>query len=282
MSAKRASRSAAKAESVSPSQTGKHQEFYVSGAVGPQGGPSAGEWYALRKSVFAELRKYEIPENLVDAVHDFRPHAAVTWLNDKGEPATSDDVLVVPMVMESDRESPQPTQFVSELRDNLDDLWQWKLPTTAGDALAVYLRAQLNRTRTETAPVRANELLAPSIIARVAIDILGHFALVDQPPGYELVELFSALLGVDKKRLEGDRQFEAWKKAAWIVAQAPDVGIRELARLVNVNASSVSRWRKDPSFCEEVELTKRSIEVMKRQGIWPPAKMRQPRASQSE
>lgn len=276
MNAKRASRSAAKAETASPSQVGKRQKAIIRGSIGLE------EWNAIRDAAFAELRKYEIPEDLVDAVHGFRPHAAVTWLNDKDEPATSDDVLVVPMVTESEGELPETmSQQGSEPRHNLDDLWEWKLPTTAGDALAVYLRAQLNRTRSETAPVRAKDLLAPSIIARVATDILGTYALWGHPPGYELVELFSALLGVDKKPLEGDRQFDARNKAAWILAQAPDIGVRELAGLVKVNASSVSRWREDQSFCEEVETNKQTIEVMKRQGIWPPAKMR-PRAKQGQ
>jgi hypothetical protein len=276
MNAKTARRSAAKAESASPSQVGKHQEIIIPGSIGVE------EWNAIRDAAFAELRNYEIPEDLVDAVYGFRPHAAVTWLNDKDEPATSDDVLVVPKVTESEGESPETmSQQGSEPRDRLDDLWEWKLPTTAGDALAVYLRAQLNRTRSETAPVRTKDLLAPSIIARVATDILGTYALWGHPPGYELVELFSALLGVDKRPLEGDRQSEARNKAAWILAQAPDIGVRELARLVKVNASSVSRWREDQSFCEEVETNKQTIEVMKRQGIWPPAKMR-PRAKQGQ
>jgi hypothetical protein len=281
MNAKTARRSAAKAESASPSQTAKQQEIIAPDSVGPQGGPSVGEWYALRKAAFAELRKYEIPEDLVDAVHDFRPHAPVTWLNEKDEPARFGDVLVVPMVTESERESPETvSQHGSERRDNLDDLSEL-LPTTAGDALALYLRAQLNRTLSETAPVRAKKLLAPSIIARVAIDILDSDVVFGHPPGHELVGLFSALLGVDKRPLESDRQFDARNKAAWILAQAPDIGIRELARLVKVNASSVSRWREDQSFCEEVETNKQTIEVMKRQGIWPPAKMR-PRAKQGQ
>ena len=126
MSAKRANRSAAKAKSGSPSQTAKHPEVIVPLAVGPQGGPSVDEWYALRKSVFVELRKYEIPEDLVDAVHDFRPHASVTWLNEKGEPARFGDALVVPMVKESERESPETVSpHRSEQRDNLDELSEW-------------------------------------------------------------------------------------------------------------------------------------------------------------
>ncbi len=272
MSAKRAQHGSGKQAADSPSQIAEDDE--AASVPGPFGNaPSLEEWYAVRKAAFAELRKYEIPQNLVDAVHDFRPHAAVTWLNDKGEPADSDDVLVVPMVAEPERKPPETTsQFPSGAREKFDELSQWTLPKAAGDALAVYLLSQLRRTRAETAAVRAKKLLAPSIIARVAIDILSTYALFGRPPGDELVELFSALLGVDKRPLEGDRQFEAREKAAWILAQVPDMSTRGLARFLKVDASTVSRWRRDQSFVAQIESKKIRSKICKDKAFGPTQK----------
>lgn len=78
------------------------------GPIGVHGEPSLEEWYALRGARFDELRRFSIPQNLVNAVHDFKPHASVTWLNDKGTAAGPDDVLVEPVIGETPPKLPAP------------------------------------------------------------------------------------------------------------------------------------------------------------------------------
>jgi hypothetical protein len=161
-------------------------------------------------------------------------------------------------------------QFLSDAKIKFDELSNWSLPKTAGDALAGCLRSQLALLDAETAPVRSKKMLAPSVIAGVAIDILETCVLFDQPPGQELVDLFRALLKVDKRPLKSSREFSARYRAAWMLAQKPNVSTRQLARILGVEPSSVSRWRKDASFGKMVESKKQSIQDLKARGLWPP------------
>jgi hypothetical protein len=249
-----------------PSQAGKHQENNAPRPVRP----GSSSFQGLPDALFAELRKYDIPQNLLDAVEDFGPQVAVTWLNERGMPAGPDDAAVEPVIAKPGTKSPETmSRPRSWARDRFVELWQGGPPKRAGDALAECLRSQLKQTRSETVPVRSKKLLAPSIIARVAVDMLYEYAVLDQPPGLELIELFRELLRVDKRRLEGDRQLEAREEAVRILAEKPDIGTRELARLVKVDASSVSRWRKDGSFSAEIEFQKNLNRNLRKHGLWP-------------
>jgi hypothetical protein len=135
---------------------------------------------------------------------------------------------------------------------------------------AINSGAHLALAEHHAAPVRSKNMLAKSVIAGVAMDIFENCELFHQPAGPELIGLFRALLKVDKKPLKSSRQFSARYNAAQILAQRPFIGTRKLAELLEVEASTVSRWRRDPSFRERVESTKRSIESLKQLGHWPP------------
>jgi hypothetical protein len=173
-------------------------------------------------------------------------------------------------------------QFLSDGQTKFRELSKPALPKTAGDALAGCLLYQLALTNTETAPVRSKKMLAPSVIAGVAIYILETCALFDQPAGQELIALFRALLKVDRRPLKSSREFSARYKAAWILAQRPNVSTRELARILDVEPSSVSRWRKDVSFGKMVDSKKRSIQDLKAPGIWPPPGVSQAAAAEEK
>ena len=85
---------------------------------------------------------------------------------------------------------------------------------------------KLNKMRSETAPVRAKDLLAPSIIARVATDILGTYAVWVTRQAMNLLS-YSARFWVSKKKpSQGDRQFDARNKAAGTRASARHRGQR--------------------------------------------------------
>jgi DNA-binding MarR family transcriptional regulator len=183
---------------------------------------------------------------------------------------------VEPVVEDEPRKAPAAMkQFLSNAKIKFDELSHWSLPKTAGDALAGCLRSQLALLDAETAPVRSKKMLAPSVIAGVAIDILATCVLFDQPPGQELVDLFRALLKVDKRPLKSSREFSARYRAAWMLAQKPNVSTRQLARILDVEPSSVSRWRKDASFGKMVESKKQSIQDLKARGLWPPPRARE-------
>src|SRR5947207_10548198 len=63
----------------------------VRGPSAIAGKPTLEEWKYVRDAAFDELRKYPIPETLIQAVQDFRPHAEVSRVTEKGEPAGLND-----------------------------------------------------------------------------------------------------------------------------------------------------------------------------------------------
>jgi hypothetical protein len=255
---------------AAPPQSGEESDtVYVVGPIGIQGQPTSEEWYYLRNAMFDELRKFPIPRNLIDAVCDFQPYASVTWLNDRGVAAGPKDVLVEPVV-----EKPPKSLAAKSLSAAFGnvELFEASLPRTAGESLAVCLRYQLALANREAAAVRRRKFLAPSVIACIAMELLDSCALFDQPVGPELIALLRALLKTDRKPLKSSREFSERYRAAWILAQKPSIGTRQLARILAVNASSISRWRREPSFRAMVESKKESIQFVKERGLWPQSK----------
>jgi hypothetical protein len=264
--------SAALTEEVAPFQTGEDlDDVILAGPIGMEGQPSLEEWHELREAMFDELQKFPIPRNLIKAVRDFRPHAPVTWLNEKGEAAGPNDASVEPFVGEQPRSAPaELAQCLSDAKPKFDEVTRDSLPKTAGDALAKCLQYHLALVDRETQPVRSKGMLARSVIAGAAMDILENYALLDQPAGPELRTLIRALLKVNKRPLKSSREFSARYNAAWILAQRPSIGTRKLASILEVEPSSVSRWRKDETFIRFVESKKQSIQTLKDRKLWPP------------
>lgn len=242
-------------------------------------GPSAiltpEEWKYVRDTAFDELRKHPIPETLIQAVQDFRPDAEVAWVTEQGEPAGLNDPAQ-PIVQPAKKESKQSREelTVDDWRLKSDDLFNESFPRTAGDALAGCLRPHLARLRhARISPVRLGKMLPRSTIATIAVDILATNQLFGNAPGAELIQLLRELLDVDKQKAKADRQFVARDTASWILAQRDPVPTRVLARAVGVNASSISRWRKEPTFQEMIQDRKKTIKVLESRGLWPPPKL---------
>jgi hypothetical protein len=250
-----------------PRSQARHSTVYVPGPIGIAGEPTAEEWKEMRDAIFDELRKYSIPENLIQAVQDFRPHARVEWVKAKGNPPSVGD-LVQPII----KREQQPTEKEprSDAPLNVDQSQKESLPATAGDALAIYLRVHLGRLRSsKSAPVRHGKMMPRSTMATIAMDTLESYQLFGHVPGDELINLLRELLDIDKPKLQADRQFTARYQASWILAQQ-DVGTRVLARTLGVDASSISRWRRDPDFRKLIEDRKKTIIELERQSLWPP------------
>jgi hypothetical protein len=217
------------------------------------------ESYALRNFAYDELQKYDITRSLIEAARQFRPHAPISWVTETGAPATPNDVKLQPVVTRG-KSSEEADRFTSDLSHRLERLSQPPLPKTAGDALAEYLRPILARAkRANGSPVRVGKTLPSSSIARIAVDMLANYAFFGHAPGPGLVELIRELLDADKRKLKSDRQFESRSKAAWILALNPSVATRPLARLLRVEPSSVSRWRRDLPFNKLIQQKKESF-----------------------
>jgi hypothetical protein len=71
------------------------------------------------------------------------------------------------------------------------------------------------------------------------MDLLDSCETWQYPPGYFLNSLVRELLNVDHDRQGMSRKVEKQESAAAILAQAPNIGTRALARVVNVNASTI-------------------------------------------
>jgi hypothetical protein len=226
-------------------------------------GPSLEEWYDLRNAAFDELLQYPIPKDLIDAVRGYRPHAAVTWETVQGERGAAP--IVEPPKIKSKAEM---SQFLSDASRKMTELRDWE--DTAGDVLARCLRWHLDQLRTGgSAPVRLNKMLPRSTIATIALDILDTCRLLGHLPGPDLCELLRELLDADKQKLSADRQYDARHQAAWILAQDGDYPTSDLARLLGVNKSSVSRWQRDPQFQNIVQGKKELIARFKKNDVWP-------------
>ena len=128
---------------------------------------------------------------------------------------------------------------------------------TSGEFLAVQLQLLLrdlrrsSRRNSSRSPVRGEGRLPRSVIAEIALYILDG---CDEtyPPGQELKALIRMLVKVDPAFTSGTTVFPKRFMAAWMFAQVPTLGVREIAREVQVAPSTVSAWLSDPMFGEEI------------------------------
>jgi hypothetical protein len=202
----------------------------------------------VRNAVFDELYKHSIPGVLIDAVRRFSSTAKVSL-------ATGDD---------------NPASCANSENKELAGNHSGKALVTVDEALACYLRKHLSKIRSRSAHVRQRKMLPKSVIATVAMDMVTIRATFAQPLGLQLLSLLKELLEVDRPKLDSAREFLARHYASWILAQDDTMGTRLLANLLGVNASSVSRWRKDCEFNKEVDKHRKFVELATKQGKWPP------------
>ncbi len=138
-----------------------------------------------------------------------------------------------------------------------------KAALSAADALAFFLRIDLRKLKwlerkRSGAPVRNFGLLPRSVIGEVALDLFDCCRTRNCPPGYHLMHLLRELLNLDV-----DRRLTAHDKAkarvAFDIARNPKITTRELARSIDMEPSTVLRWRKSFEFKKQVELIAQKI-----------------------
>jgi hypothetical protein len=130
-----------------------------------------------------------------------------------------------------------------------DPAWETK------ETVASWLRKELGvlrdaEAKSGSAPVRLLGVLSRTEISDVAVELLECIG------GEALVCLFQELLDIDRHRKSLADGFIQLDKAAQTEAQLElqgvKIGVRELAKEMAVSPSTVTRWRKSPSFREHV------------------------------
>jgi hypothetical protein len=127
------------------------------------------------------------------------------------------------------------------------------------EPIASWLRKELKELREKekivsAAPVLNGKTLSRSVIADLAMTMV---ELCASQPGENLICLLQELLGVDRHRAsQADKPIEAFQKAAQFDAQlaiqGKRIGVRPLAKIVSVDISTISRWRRNPDYNEAV------------------------------
>jgi hypothetical protein len=209
-------------------------------------GLSLEEWKHVRDAAFAQLKaKTIIPRELIDLVEDFNGQALVQIVFSK----TPDGAGVQFGTTRKRKQNPDEQNLL-----------------TVSEALAWFLRLELRtlkhaEKKRAAAPVRTSNLVPRSVISEIAMDLLDSCT---DAPGPFLNQLVRELLNVGTDKHGEPRQFEAQEQAASIVAQYPTVPTRALARVVKVNPSTVSRWRRSSEFQARVEEHKQIHEELAR------------------
>ena len=129
------------------------------------------------------------------------------------------------------------------------------------EEIAVWLRAKARELREledqgTAAPVRRGFSIGRAALSDISFSVLES----TDYPGPELLALIGELLGIDRRRQALAKEADSpQKSAAWIEAQCPGIGVRDLAESLNVAPSSVTRWRQDPGYLEKIESLKKLV-----------------------
>jgi len=218
---------------------------------------SPDEWHRRRTDAFAQLREFGgIPEELLQLVENFNERRLVEpFVYRPGkEMVLRFGVKVLP-------DKTNKTKRLAEMiatGKRINNEEPNKKGMSASEALAYILRIDLRDLKHKerersAAPVGALNSVPRSLIAEIAMDLLGSCETWEYPPGPFLNSLIRELLNLDHDRQGMSRDVERQELAASIVAQVPKVGTRKLAKALHVNASTISRWRRSPEFKKLVE-----------------------------
>lgn len=219
---------------------------------------SPDEWHRRRTDAFAQLRKVDrIPDEILELVEHFKEQTLVQPFvyrpRKKVELRFGVKILATQDGADKAHRLAEMIAVGKQLHDDQEEDGM-----TASEALAFFLRITLRELKhaeknRRAAPVRTLKLAPRSLIAEIAMDRLGSCETWSHPPGHFLNSLIRELLNLEHDRQGMSRDVETQERAASIVAQAPTVRTRELARALRVNASTISRWRRNPEFKQMVE-----------------------------
>ena len=101
--------------------------------------------------------------------------------------------------------------------------------------------------------VRTEGAVPDSVINALTLAMLESCTLYDHPPPQTLNDLVSVALRVKRRSARQPRQPEKRSAAIEHMMRNPDMGPRELARIVEVSPSTAHMWIHDPKFQQAVE-----------------------------
>ena len=223
-----------------------------------EGGGYGGYGMDLRHEMYSSLRGRSIPEDLIDDASGFAQHSEVRWSvpPEPGKSVQEGHYEIYALI------GPDAEQGELSVRDAST----LKPPKTVGEALAFFLSIELSALkRARGAPVRVGGHLPRSTIAFIAHDLLQNYTV--SPPGPYLQELISDLLKVPRPSKEEVELYAARERAAFILAQVPNLSSEIIAKKVGVDRTSLSRWRKEKRFQERVSQVREFLEVRRKKVV---------------
>ncbi len=209
---------------------------------------------AEREAIFSELVIHGVDAELVEAVKNFQSNRLVRSLQPPSESCLVHGVdFVLEPRLSQLKTSPDNEGVFEAKKAQFNALKnQEDFPGNAGELLSKILAEKLLALK-GLAPVRQRNALSKSAIARAAHSVLSDRADQEEPPGPYLLSLCAALMEVKPASQEEAELFRKRKVAIEVLAQAPDIQTRKLAKLLEVDASTVSRWRNDAEFRKSVD-----------------------------
>lgn len=207
------------------------------------------------RSMYSECSDHHLaPIEIIGALENGMQDSPVSWILSSDYVDECDAVSVVPTLASTAYGTEAPAELTKGL------------PQTAGEVLAYILSEHLDLSRNlENAPARNGRCLPRATVAWIAYDILSFGR---SQPGPFLMKLLEKLLDVDRQKKGQSKQYSARSAATWILAQAPQLNSQAIALELGVNRSSVSRWRSDPTFQQEVKNIENYIARLKEDGKW--------------
>lgn len=190
----------------------------------------------LRHEMYESLRGRSIPEALIDAVSGFAHHSEIVW-HVPPQPGTiiQDNHYDVIYLIGPDAEQGERLAQT------------WVQPSTAGEVVAFCLSQELQAlNETRSSPVRSGGRLPHSTMAYIAFDLLESYTVA--PPGPYLQKLIRGLLKLATAAQDQVSSYISKEKAAYILAQAPELSVGFIASMVDVDRTTVSRWTKEDKF----------------------------------
>jgi hypothetical protein len=126
-------------------------------------------------------------------------------------------------------------------------------PPRFGNKVAKWLRDELARLREDEKTVSMAPVLSGNALGRTMISDIAFTMLEGRKPCPQLLLLLAELLNVDRHR--GEKDNERRMKKEWAISienDDPTIGVRKLARMVEVAPSTITQWRKDPWYQDQI------------------------------
>tara|TARA_R110000772_G_scaffold161847_1_gene272989 strand:+ start:178 stop:789 length:612 start_codon:yes stop_codon:yes gene_type:complete len=122
--------------------------------------------------------------------------------------------------------------------------------------LANYLASIIAKQDADNTSVRIDGAIPRSIIASATMDMIDNLGgSISKVP--TLREILIRLLEIKSYSNKQSRQHAFRFTAILILSLKPETGANQLSKLVGVSSSTVSRWKKDADFIEELTLVKK-------------------------